>query len=271
MSATDGGEIVALAAGAHPDDIELMMAGTLLQLKKTGALIHMWCVSDGSLGSASVDREATARRRLEEARASAEAAGADFLGPVAPDMGITCEPAILARAAAVVREVKPRIILVHSPSDYHPDHENSSRLVVAAAFVRAFPHYPSDPPVPPWGGETTIYHALPYGLRDPLRRRVAAGQYVDTGDVMEQKRLMLAMHRSQSEWLRRTLAIEYVESMERMSIEAGVASGRFRHAEGWRRHYHLGFSRADSDPLSDLLGPLCWTDPGYEEGLDLEA
>ena len=39
--------IVALASAAHPDDIEFMMAGTLLLLKETGAEIHMWNLSIG--------------------------------------------------------------------------------------------------------------------------------------------------------------------------------------------------------------------------------
>jgi hypothetical protein len=34
-------------------------------------------------------------------------------------------------------------------------------------------------------------------------------------------------------------------------------SGRFTHAEGWRRHLHLGLSARDDDPLAAALGPLC--------------
>jgi hypothetical protein len=36
-------------------------------------------------------------------------------------------------------------------------------------------------------------------------------------------------------------------------------SGRFAHAEGWRRHLHLGFSAHDDDPLADALvaGLVC--------------
>jgi LmbE family N-acetylglucosaminyl deacetylase len=262
-----GGGVVALAAGAHPDDIEFMMAGTLLLLRAAGASIHMWSISDGSLGSLSADRRATAKVRLEEARASSRFAGAEFHEPVAPDMGVTCDPDTVARAAEVIRRVRPRIILAHSPADYHPDHEASSRLVVSAAFVRAVPQLEAERDIPPWDGATTIYHALPFGLLDPMRKRVRAGQYVNTGEVMPQKRRMLSMHSSQQEWLERDLGIDYLSEMERMSAEAGRASGRFEQAEGWRRRLHLGLSPEDSDPLSEVLGPLCWTDPGYEESL----
>jgi LmbE family N-acetylglucosaminyl deacetylase len=41
-----------LAAAAHPDDIEFMMAGTLLRLKDAGCEIHLWNLANGCYGSA---------------------------------------------------------------------------------------------------------------------------------------------------------------------------------------------------------------------------
>ena len=37
----------------------------------------------------------------------------------------------------------------------------------------------------------------------------------------------------------------------------GRLSGRFEHAEGWRRHLHIGFSARQQDPLADALGEHC--------------
>mgnify|MGYP000867140096 CR=1 FL=1 len=42
---------VVLAAVAHPDDIEFMMAGTLFLLKQAGAEIHLWNLANGCCGS----------------------------------------------------------------------------------------------------------------------------------------------------------------------------------------------------------------------------
>jgi hypothetical protein len=42
-----------------------------------------------------------------------------------------------------------------------------------------------------------------------------------------------------------------------MSRRVGRLSGRFEHAEGWRRHLHLGFSAREQDPLADVLGKHC--------------
>jgi hypothetical protein len=44
-------------------------------------------------------------------------------------------------------------------------------------------------------------------------------------------------------------------------------SGRFRHAEGWRRHLHLGFSADDTDPLAEALGKHYLINSAYEAWL----
>jgi hypothetical protein len=110
---------------------------------------------------------------------------------------------------------------------------------------------------------------MPHGLRDSLRRLVRPGQYVDIGSVFALKREMLSCHRTQKEWLDRSQGINaYLALMESFARELGRMSGRFECAEGWRRRAHWGYGPADYDPLVELLGGLCWTDPDYERSLD---
>ena len=259
---------VALAAAAHPDDIEFTMAGTLLHLKDAGAEIHMWNLASGSCGTAEHAREDIVSLRQAEAIASAALAGATLHPSLADDFGLYYEPCLLARVAAVIRRVKPPILLVPSPQDYMEDHQNACRLLVTAAFVRGMRNFATDPPVDPWEGDTAIYHAMPHGLRDGLRRLVRSGRYVDIGPVLEAKRAMLACHRSQKEWLDMSQGMDaYLIEMENMSRQVGGLSGRFEYAEGWRRHNHLGFGPVDFDPLGELLGESCRTDAEYEEAL----
>ena len=131
------------------------------------------------------------------------------------------------------------------------------------------PNWRVQPPAPPIAEDVTLYHALPYGLRDGMRRRVAAGEYVDVTDVLAAKRLMLAAHRSQKEWLDASQGLDaYLNVMEDMCAEAGRMSGRFRFAEGWRRHSHLGFSKAGADPLRDALGDMVVVSDDYEKRLE---
>jgi N-acetylglucosamine malate deacetylase 1 len=260
---------VVLAAVAHPDDIEFMMAGTLLRLKQAGADIHLWNLANGSCGTAEHDHNEIVRLRWDEAQASARLAGGTAHPPLADDIGLFYTPELLAVAAAVVRRVRPTIVLTQSPQDYMEDHQNACRLVVSATFVRGMRNFRSAPPVAPYDGETVVYHALPHGLRDGLRKRIRSGQYVDIAPVLATKRAMLACHATQKRWLDVSQGMDaYLTEMETMSAAVGKQSGRFAYAEGWRRHSHLAFSAAGRDPLRELLGDACLVDAAYERSLD---
>jgi LmbE family N-acetylglucosaminyl deacetylase len=259
---------VALAVGAHPDDIEFMMAGTLLLLKQAGAEVHVWSVANGSCGSTVHDAEAIVGIRRQECEDSARLAGATMHPAIADDLAIFFEKPLLARAAALIRSVRPSILLVPSPQDYMEDHQNACRLAVTAAFVRGMRNFPTDPPTPPWLGDLAVYHAMPYTLRDPLRRLVRAGLYVDVGPVHTLKRRMLACHRSQKEWLDASQGQDaYLDAMEQMSRSVGAMCGWCELAEGWRRRLHVGFGPEDYDPLRELLPSLCRVDEEYEQDL----
>jgi LmbE family N-acetylglucosaminyl deacetylase len=261
-------KMIALAAAAHPDDIEFMMAGTLLRLKQAGAEIHMWNLANGSCGTVQDSREEIVRRRTQEAQNSARIAGATMHPPLFDDLQILYDADSLARVAAIVREIRPNILLIPSPQDYMEDHQNACRLLVSGAFVRGMRNFSPRPPRPAWDGPVALYHALPHGLRDGLRRLVQPGYYVDTGPVFATKREMLAQHQSQKQWLDVSQGIDaYLGEMEAISRQVGRMSGRFEYAEGWRRHAHLGFSPPDYDPLAARLGAACWIDPNYEAAL----
>jgi N-acetylglucosamine malate deacetylase 1 len=263
------GHPVAMALHAHPDDIEFTMAGTLYLLGEAGYDLHYMNVADGCCGSMEEGRQETAERRLEEAREAADTLGATFHPPIGQDMDIFYNREMLAKLAAVIRDVKPAILLVPSPQDYMEDHINTCRLAVSAAFARSMPNFPTDPPREPYTGDVVVYHALPWGMRDPLRRRVNAGLYVDVSSVMLIKRAALACHRSQKEWLDATQGLDsYLKTMEDMAHAAGRMSGRFDHAEAWRRHLHLGFAGEDDDPLRDALGDKAFVCDNYEAYLD---
>jgi LmbE family N-acetylglucosaminyl deacetylase len=258
----------ALAIFAHPDDIEFVAAGTLLMLAARGWRIHYFNLCDGCCGSVETDAAATAAIRLAEARQAAGLLGALFHPPLCHDLELTYSVPLLRQVAAVVRESAAEIVLTHAPLDYMEDHMAASRLAVTAAFAHGIPNFATDPPRAAVFHDVAVYHAMPHGLRDPLRRRVRAGAYVDTGSVHQRKRLALAAHASQKAWLDASQGMDsYLLAMDGMSREVGRLSGVFQHAEGWRRHLHLGLGKTDADPLKDALGPDCHVDPDYEQGL----
>ena len=260
----------AMAIGAHPDDIEFMMAGTLLLLRQAGFEIHCMTVASGNCGSVQLDGGATATTRRKESQAACRVLGAQVHPCLTHDLEVFYEWDLLRRLAAVIREVQPQVLLVPSPQDYMEDHTNTCRLAVSAAFGRGAPNFKTRPNRPAVVGEVTLYHAMPHGLRDSLRQRVRPGAYVNTTSVLGQKRAALACHRSQKEWLDASQGMDsYLRIMEEMSREVGRLSGRFQHAEGWRRHLHYGFCGPEADPLNDALGKNYRVDRTYEEALEI--
>ena len=72
----------AFAVGAHPDDIEFMMAGTLMLLGQAGWELHYMNVANGSCGSVTTGAAETIVIRTQEARRAAQAIGATFHQPM---------------------------------------------------------------------------------------------------------------------------------------------------------------------------------------------
>ncbi len=263
------GKPTVFAVVAHPDDIEMAMAGTLLLLRNAGWDLHYMNIANGSCGTAVDPEDVIIAKRTAEAREACRLVGAVWHPPLVNDLGVQHVGEQIRGVLAVIREIRPAIMLVHSPQDYMEEHMYACRIACTAAFCRGMLNYPSVPVRDPIADDVVIYHALPHGLRDPLRRRVYAGQYVDVESVLAEKRGMLACHRSQKEWLDVSQGMDaYLETMVAFSREVGALSGRFIHAEGWRRHNHLGYSTKEIDPLSEALGDLCVIDEDYERSLD---
>lgn len=263
---------VALAIAAHPDDIEFCMAGTLLLLKRAGWDIHYLNLSSGNCGSVRLSPAKTRAVRRREAQAAARRLGARFHPPLADDLEIFYEDRLLRRLAAVVRVVRPTIVLTHSPQDYMEDHMNTCRLAVTASFARGMPNYRTIPPRPATDQEVTVYHAMPHGLRDGLRQLIVPDFFVDTTEVHPTKRAALACHASQKEWLDVSQGMDsYLQAMDDMSRAVGAMSGGFEHAEGWRRHSHLGFCAEGADPLTEALGAACRAARADAGGTDRKA
>lgn len=245
----------AIAIAAHPDDIEFVMAGTLLRLSEAGWETHYINLSTGNMGSTVMSAEETARVREREAQAAAKVLGAKWYAPFCDDLSIFYTEENLRRLCSVIRQTKPTVVLTHALADYMEDHMITARLAVTATFARGIPNYESNPVHTPVLEPCTIYHAMPHGQCSPLREPVIPELYVDTSTVQRIKRSALACHASQKEWLDKTQGQEsYLTTMEEFSLALGRQAGSFAHAEGWTRHLHYGFGAASDDPLSEVLG-----------------
>ncbi len=119
-----------LAIGAHPDDIELSCAGTLLKHisygKKCG-IIDLTCGELGTRGSGEL--------RLKEANNAAEILGITVRDNLKMADGFFKNDKehqlILIKK---IREYQPEIILCNAKNDRHPDHARAAALVSEACY-----------------------------------------------------------------------------------------------------------------------------------------
>ena len=241
----------ALAVSAQPAHLAAMMGGTLALLHDAGFEVHCLALADGAASAPGKTRA--------ESEAACEAIGAVRHESLASDTEIVYARDFLPPLCALVREVNPAIVLLPDPHDLTEDAVGVARLMDTATFVKGAGNVRTAPRRKPVGGDVTLYHALPVGLCDPLRRRVFAQVYVDVASVMDRKRRMLACFAAPD---------DSHERLEETSCEIGRASRRFAFAEGWRRHGHLGFSIEEADPLAQVLGDKAAADPAYERALN---
>lgn len=244
------------AIGAHPDDIEFGMAGTMLLLREKGCELHYMTLANGCCGSNRMSASETARVRGLESRKAAARLGAVYHEPIANDLEVFYNKELLAKTISVVRAVKPDILLVPSLFDYMEDHVYTARLAVMAGFCRGMPNAPCDPPREIAGNPVLVYHAQPHGHRDSMGEFRKPDFLVAIDPVIEAKTEALALHESQRDWLNDSQAMDaYLLTMHAFSREMGsLSEGKAEFAEGWSRHNYLGFCERDYDPMAALLG-----------------
>jgi N-acetylglucosamine malate deacetylase 1 len=117
-----------LAFGAHPDDVEIFMLGTLLCLKEAGWSVGWVVATDGAAANGAVDADLAATRKAE-----ALAAGQLFDCEVTllghPDGELRLQDSLSRQIQAILVEKQPDLILVHHREDYHPDHRALANIV----------------------------------------------------------------------------------------------------------------------------------------------
>ena len=247
----------ALAVAAHPDDIEFNMSGTLSLLAKAGFEPHMMNLSRSNLDSNELSEPEITQIRRQEAERSAAVIDAVHHPPIADDLLILYEERLLRQMVALVREIRPTIVLLPSLNDYMEDHTNTARLVVTACFSQGMRHFRSVPPQEASDRDVYLYHAQPHMNRDGMRELVIPSLFVNVAGEMDTKLAMLGCHESQRQWLGETQGLDdYLESMRRNGAEVAQMSGRpdSEYAEGFRQHSHVGFSTTDRDLLAEVLG-----------------
>jgi LmbE family N-acetylglucosaminyl deacetylase len=245
---------------AHPDDIEITCAGTLILLHQAGWRVHMATMTAGDMGSVRRSRASIARIRRREAAASARVLGAEYTCLGFDDLTIVYDGPSKRRVSGFLREVRPDLVITPAPVDYMADHEETARLVREAAFASTMPNWrttwtgsrPRSGTVAPCDRVPALLYADPIDLTDHVGRRVGARYVVDIMPVIDVKERMLAAHESQRAWLREQHGEdEYLRWMRRVAADRArdARRRRVKYAEGFVPHLGHGF------PHDDVLTP----------------
>jgi LmbE family N-acetylglucosaminyl deacetylase len=147
---------VALAVGAHPDDIEFGCGAALAKWAAAGAVVHYLILTDGSKGSwdPTADLTELVASRQSECRAAASIIGGTTAhGPATDDRvhfidrvdgELENGPSERREVAKVIRLVRPDVILGHDPwrrYRLHPDHRAAGFITIDAVVAARDHHF----------------------------------------------------------------------------------------------------------------------------------
>ena len=139
-----GERLTALFLGAHSDDIEIGVGGTILDLITSGVQLDAhWCVLSAT-GARVKEAEASATAFLAGA-ASAKIEVADFKDGFFPYEGETLKPWFEGLKA----RIKPDIVFTHRRDDAHQDH----REVCQLTWNTFRDHVVLEYEIPKWDGD----------------------------------------------------------------------------------------------------------------------
>jgi LmbE family N-acetylglucosaminyl deacetylase len=237
---------VALSFLAHPDDAEILCAGTLIRLAESGWEVHIATATAGDCGTMTQTPWAISAARTEEAASAAALIGATYHCLGERDLLVVFDKPSIARSVDLFRRVAPTLVFTHAPRDYMMDHEVVSQLARAASFGYGAPNI-SAFPLREGSGIPHLYYCDPIEGIDPLGREVTPTTLIDITGQLDRKSQMLACHASQREWLRSHHGMdEYLEAMRRHSAWRGGQAGVVA-AEAFIQH------RGHAYPRNDLL------------------
>lgn len=133
-----------LIFGAHADDAEIGMAGTIVKHTSAG-----FSVGICDLTAAEMSSNGTVELRKDEANHASKVLGLKMRSNLElPDRGLFVTPENIEKITAEIRKYSPSIVFAPYWEDRHPDHIACSKLVEEAVFNAKLRRYlPDQPPV----------------------------------------------------------------------------------------------------------------------------
>ncbi len=183
-----------LALGAHPDDIELGCAGTLIKLAKMGYRTAAFTLTRGESGT-----RGTPAIRAQEYHAAAKIMQVSQYGMLdLPDAGLEETQLNRLKIVRLLRQLRPRLVATMHWEARHPDHIHTAHLVRDAAMIAGLKHLDLGAlATSAEGGETLLPWRPLRVLYMPERYEVPVSFIVDISDTFAEKMAAIRAHESQ--------------------------------------------------------------------------
>lgn len=208
-----------LAVSAHPDDLEILCAGTLRLMVERGDAVTMANVAKGDAGSFSHTAEEMASIRAEEGARGAEVIGARYIPGFVSDGRVNSADETQREALVdLIRATRPDVILTHAANDYMPDHVEVAKLVFDAAFTATLPNYVTD-------HEAHDRVAVIYSMDTMAGVDFVPTEFVDVSTTIERKLQAFRAHSSQRTWLKEHDGIDMLDQIETVAKFRGYQCG----------------------------------------------
>jgi N-acetylglucosamine malate deacetylase 1 len=172
-----------LAVAAHRDDVEQTCGGTLLKMAQRGQRTGVLDLTQGEMGT-----RGSAEDRAREANEAARILGIGWRRALdIPDGRVENTWENRLKVASVIRETRPRVVILPYWEGRHPDHYTCSVLGYEACFLAGLAKLnPHSAPHRPF---KIIYATLYYDVRPTF--------VVDIGQQFEQKFASILAYKSQ--------------------------------------------------------------------------
>ncbi|WP_419156870.1 bacillithiol biosynthesis deacetylase BshB1 [Rossellomorea sp. BNER] len=217
-----------LAFGAHADDVEIGMGGSIAKYSSTGKKIVICDLTHAELSS-----NGTVELRMKEAKNASKQLGVhERITLDIPDRGLFLTEVNIQKVVKVIRKYRPRVMFAPYEKDRHPDHGNASRLIREAFFSAGIRKYQ---PVNQSHKPNNLYFYMINGFHHP-------DFLIDISEQSSVKLNALKAYESQFEMgmtgVVTPLTEGYIESVEARDRLMGKDAG-IKYAEGFFTHKTL--------------------------------
>ena len=218
-------KIDVLAFGAHSDDVEIGMAGSIRKWTTSGRNVVICDLTKAELSS-----NGTVETRLQEALTAAKKLGVmERVNLQLPDRGLFLKDEYIRQIAGLIRKFRPTLVFAPFPEDRHPDHGHCAELVKEAFFSAGIRKYETSGDYAAHKASNLFY----YFINSQPRPDFA----IDISKFMDHKLTALQAYRTQflpgESGIQTPLTEGYLERIEAREMIYGLEAG-VTFAEGFK-------------------------------------